>query len=186
MDDQQRIRTSVFLSKHLRHQPDRIGLVLDRAGWVTVEALIAACNAHGVALTDKTLREIVETNNKQRFSFDETGTLIRANQGHSVDIDLGLMPVSPPPTLYHGTARRTVSVIEREGLKKRRRQHVHLSPDLDTAMAVGRRHGEPVVFAVDAAEMSRAGHRFYRSANGVWLTDAVPPIYLSLLENESG
>jgi len=127
----------------------------------------------------------VAHNDKQRFSFDASGTRIRADQGHSVEVDLQLAPAEPPPVLYHGTAARSAPAIARDGLRKMRRQHVHLSPDVQTARRVGARHGAPVVFAVDAAAMRRAGHVFYRSANGVWLTGQAPPAFLRRLEPEA-
>ena len=179
MDDIQIVRASRFLSKHLRHQPQRLGLELAPGGWVDVGTLLAACAAHSMPITRTELDEIVARNNKQRFAFDETGTRIRANQGHSVPVDLQLEPMEPPPLLYHGTGAGAVPAIQREGLRKMTRHHVHLSPDIPTAITVGKRHGRPVVFAVDAAAMHAAGYTFYRTANGVWLTDSVSPGYLS-------
>jgi putative RNA 2'-phosphotransferase len=123
---------------------------------------------------------VVEGNDKQRFAFDETGTKIRANQGHSIEVDLELEPQTPPAHLFHGTGAQNRERLEREGLNKMRRHHVHLSPDLETAIKVGSRHGKPLVFLVDTGRMSADGHIFYRSANGVWLTDAVPPSYLEV------
>lgn len=178
MDEARLVRTSKFLSKHLRHQPARLGLTLAPGGWVEVEALLAACGAQGLPITRAELDEVVARNNKQRFAYDETGTRIRANQGHSVEVDLQLEPAVPPAVLYHGTGHATAEVIRREGLRRMRRHHVHLSPDVATATAVGARHGRPVVFAVDAAAMHAAGCVFYRSANGVWLVERVSPAYL--------
>lgn len=179
MNEQRIIKVSKYLSRHLRHAPERIGLTLQPAGWVGVDELLSACNADGMRLTRPELEEVVANNNKQRFSFDETGQLIRANQGHSVEVDLGLAPTTPPDVLFHGTGHTTVEVIRREGLKKQRRHHVHLSRDVETATAVGARHGKPFVFVVDARAMHAAGYSFYVSNNGVWLTDEVPPEYLS-------
>ena len=181
MDDARLVRLSRYLSKHLRHQPQRLGLELAPGGWVEVEALLAACAAHGVPISRAELDEIVARNNKRRFAFDETGARIRASQGHSVPVDLQLEPMEPPSVLYHGTGVGAVPAIQREGLRKMRRHHVHLSPDVPTAVAVGRRHGRPVVFAVDAAAMRAAGCVFYRTANGVWLVDHVPPAYLQAI-----
>jgi putative RNA 2'-phosphotransferase len=181
MDEQRLVRVSKFLSKHLRHQPERLGLTLAPGGWVAVAALLAACAAHGLPLTPIELDEVVARNNKQRFAFDESGERIRANQGHSVPVDLQLAPAQPPDLLYHGTAAGAVDAILREGLRKMRRHHVHLSPDIATAARVGARHGQPVVFAVDSGAMHRDAHRFYHTANDVWLVDAVPPRYLSRL-----
>ncbi|MEO1451132.1 MAG: RNA 2'-phosphotransferase, partial [Bacteroidota bacterium] len=122
------------------------------------------------------------TNNKKRFAFDETGQRIRASQGHSVQVDLGYPPQTPPETLYHGTAQRFVSTILQEGLEKRQRHDVHLSTHLDTASQVGRRHGQLVILEVDSKAMHAAGHKFYQSENGVWLTEKVPPAYLRVKE----
>ena len=138
------------------------------------------CRKAGVPLSRNDLAEIVTSSDKQRFAFDEAGDRIRANQGHSVEVDLQMEPTEPPAVLYHGTGSGTVAVILREGLRKMRRHHVHLSPDVETATRVGARHGRPVILTVDAAAMRRAGHVFYVSANGVWLTDEVPTRYLVL------
>src|SRR5689334_14271919 len=178
MDDTRLVRISKYLSKHLRHQPERLGLTLAPGGWVPVAGLLTACARHQFPITRAELDEVVSRNNKQRFAFDPTGTLIRANQGHSVAVDLQLAPVAPPEVLYHGTAAHLVVPIMREGLRKMARHHVHLSRDIETAGRVGARHGRPVVFAVAAAAMQQAGHVFYCSENGVWLVDAVPPQYL--------
>lgn len=141
-------------------------------------ALLEALAAHGHPISRAELEAVVAGNDKQRFAFDETGERIRANQGHSVEVDLGLEPIEPPAQLYHGTSSHVAGRIGRDGLQRMRRHHVHLSADPTTARAVGARHGPPVIFVIDAAAMAAAGHRFYRSANGVWLTDAVPPAYL--------
>jgi putative RNA 2'-phosphotransferase len=178
MEESELIRISKFLSKHLRHQPERLGLTLVPGGWVSVEELLRAAAAHGVPLTRQELEEVVARNDKQRFSFDETGLRIRANQGHSVPVDLQLEPAAPPSVLYHGTSEAAAPAIRREGLRKMRRHHVHLSPDVATALRVGRRHGRPVVFVVDAAALARDGFTFYRAENGVWLVESVPPRYL--------
>jgi putative RNA 2'-phosphotransferase len=153
-------------------------LTLEPGGWVAVDDLLAAATRHRFPISRDELVEVVTHNNKQRFAFDKTGTHIRANQGHSVEIDLELEPVQPPDVLYHGTGHRTADTILAEGLKKMARHHVHLSGNVETATVVGRRHGSPVVFAVDAAAMHRAGWLFYCSANGVWLVEHVPPEYL--------
>lgn len=178
MNDRQRTRASKFLSRHLRHDPAGLGLTLEAGGWVTVEALLEGCRTAGAPLSPADLDEIVAGCPKQRFAFDETRTRIRANQGHSADVDLGLEHAAPPAVLYHGTPEPQVPVILRDGLRKMRRHHVHLSPDSATATRVGARRGRPVVLTVDAAAMARAGHVFYVSANGVWLTDQVPPEFL--------
>jgi putative RNA 2'-phosphotransferase len=148
---------------------------------VPVEELLAACARNNFPITRRELEEVVAGSDKQRFALDPTGTLIRANQGHSTAVDLQLEPATPPPLLYHGTAEAKVEAIRRDGLYKMARHHVHLSIDVPTARKVGGRHGRPVVFEVDAAAMHRAGHTFYVSANGVWLTDRVPPEYLEPL-----
>ena len=185
MEEARLVRVSKFLSRHLRHDPAGLGLTLAPGGWVPVADLLAACARRRVPLSRAELEEVVARNSKQRFSFDPTGTLIRANQGHSVAVDLQLAPAAPPPVLYHGTGHRTAEIIAREGLCRMSRHHVHLSADSETARAVGARHGRPVVFAVDAAAMARAGHPFYRSDNGVWLTDSVPPEFLDLGASET-
>ena len=185
MTPEQQVRTSKFLSLHLRHQPQRLGLVLEPGGWVAVDDLLQAVARHGVRISRAELDEVVANSDKQRFSFDPSGRRIRANQGHSVAVDLELEPVEPPAVLYHGTGERSVPSIERDGLRKMRRQHVHLSPDVATAQRVGSRHGRPVVFEVDAAALHAAGCPFYRAVNGVWLVDAVPPRYLRRLSGLS-
>jgi putative RNA 2'-phosphotransferase len=181
MNEQRRVKISKFLSRHLRHAPEDLGLTLEPGGWVEVEALLDGCGRSGYPLTRLELDEIVETSDKQRFAFDETGTRIRANQGHSVEVDLQLEPATPPDVLYHGTAANTVEVILQTGLLRMKRHHVHLSSATPTAQKVGSRHGKPVVLHVDAAAMHRDGITFYCSANGVWLVDAVPPQYLHVL-----
>lgn len=168
------VRTSKFLSLVLRHDPAKFGVVLDGAGWTSVDALLEACRAHRYPIDRRLLEEIVVTSDKQRFSFDATGTRIRASQGHSVEVELGYQPASPPPLLYHGTATRFIAAIRAEGLKKMARHHVHLSADEVTARAVGQRHGKPAVLVIDAAAMAKDGLAFFLSANGVWLVDHVP------------
>lgn len=178
MDANRLVRISKYLSKHLRHEPARLGLQLTPGGWVPVEDLLAACGNDGFPITREELMEVVERNDKQRFSFDPSQTRIRANQGHSTAVDLQLQPVTPPDILYHGTPAVSVEIILRQGLSRMARHHVHLSPTIAAAEIVGRRRGRPVVLQVDAASMSREGYLFYRSENGVWLTDRVPPQYL--------
>jgi putative RNA 2'-phosphotransferase len=184
MDNKRLVTVSKYLSKHLRHQPGRLGLELAPGGWVAVEDLLAACARNAFPISRAELEEVVARNDKQRFSFDPTGTRIRANQGHSAEVDLQLEPATPPAVLYHGTPEPNTDSILRTGLNKMARHHVHLydHAQAETARAVGARRGRPVLFAVDAAAMHRDGHTFYRSANGVWLVDAVPPRYLRLLE----
>ncbi|MUG97308.1 RNA 2'-phosphotransferase [Scytonema sp. UIC 10036] len=180
MENSRLVKISKYLSRHLRHQPDRIGIELSPSGWVAVKDLLAACRRNRFPISRDELEEVVANNDKQRFSFDATGTLIRANQGHSVDIDLQLEPVVPPDVLYHGTGHKAVELILQHGLCKMSRHHVHLSKDIATAETVGARHGKPVVFVVDAAAMHHAGYTFYCSDNGVWLVDNVPPQYLRM------
>jgi putative RNA 2'-phosphotransferase len=179
--DERQVRISKYLSKHLRHQPERLGLELAPGGWVEVDRLLAACKQHGFPLSRADLDAVVTSSDKQRFSFDENGTRIRANQGHSIKVDLGLEPEVPPPVLYHGTGHGAAEAIATNGILKMARHHVHLSRDIDTAMKVGARHGRPVVFEIDAAAMHRDEHIFYCSANGVWLVEAVAPQYLRRL-----
>ncbi len=174
------VRLSKFLSLVLRHQPQRLKLELDEAGWTDVDALLAAMQARGMAVDRARLERVVAENDKQRFSFSEDGTRIRANQGHSIPVELGLEPRTPPELLYHGTAERNLASIQSQGLVKGRRHAVHLSPDAETARKVGQRHGQPVVLVVQAGRMAAAGHVFTCSANGVWLTESVPPEYLTV------
>ncbi|WKB55012.1 RNA 2'-phosphotransferase [Eleftheria terrae] len=174
-------RTSKFLSLVLRHQPQQLGLDMDDAGWVAVDRLVANAQRAGHPLTLELLRQIVAQSDKQRFAFSEDGLRIRANQGHSVPVDLQLAPVLPPDWLYHGTAAGRVAAILQEGLQKQRRHHVHLSEDREVALAVGRRYGPPVLLLVDSRRMAADGHTFFRSDNGVWLVEAVPPAYLRQL-----
>ncbi|MDQ1017959.1 RNA 2'-phosphotransferase [Streptomyces afghaniensis] len=176
MDERRTVKVSKYLSKHLRHQPERIGLALDEAGWVEIDTLITAAAAHGFPFTRAELDHVVATNDKRRFAVE--GTRIRASQGHSVEVDLGLPTATPPAYLYHGTVTRNLDAIRAEGLRPMNRHAVHLSPDRETATRVGARRGRPVVLAVDAAAMHRDGHVFQVSANGVWLTPAVLPRYL--------
>ncbi|HEY9653461.1 MAG TPA: RNA 2'-phosphotransferase [Coleofasciculaceae cyanobacterium] len=181
MDNSRLVKISKYLSKHLRHQPDRIGLQLAPGGWVAVDELLDACKKHAFPITRLELNEVVSNNDKKRFSFDSTGSLIRANQGHSVEVDLQLEPTRPPEVLYHGTGHGAVESILRDGLCKMSRHHVHLSSDITIAKKVGIRHGRPVVFLVDSATMHQDGHQFYCSDNGVWLVDYVPPNYLKVI-----
>lgn len=182
MNDKNLVKTSKYLSRHLRHDPERIGLVLDPAGWCAVSDLLDACARNGMPITLAELDAVVAENDKQRFAFSEDGTRIRASQGHSIDVELGLPPITPPPVLYHGTGAGSVKPILASGLRKMNRHHVHLSADVETATRVGARHGKPVVLEVDADAMHRAGHAFYRSENGVYLADEIPPRFLAMAE----
>ena len=172
--------TSKFLSLVLRHHPEAIGIALDAGGWVAVDTLLARCRAHGRKLSRAELDEIVATSPKRRFAFSDDGTRIRASQGHSVAIDLGYAPAAPPERLYHGTVASSLAAIRAGGLQRMKRQHVHLSADAETARAVGARRGRPVILRIAAGRMHRDGHVFYLSANGVWLTDEVPPAYIAV------
>lgn len=178
LDEKRTVKASKFLSLVLRHEPERIGVALDEGGWVDVGALLAACAAHGRPLTRAELDHVVATNNKRRFAFSEDGRRIRASQGHTVAVELGLAPAVPPDVLFHGTATATLPLILRDGLLPMARQDVHLSADRETAVRVGARHGRPVVLAVDAAGLAAAGQVFRVSANGVWLTGPVAPEWL--------
>lgn len=181
MNQKHLVKISKYLSKHLRHTPHLLGLTLSPGGWVVIEDLLAACTSRGFFITRSELDTVVTNNDKQRFSFDPTGKLIRANQGHTVEVDLQLDPRVPPEILYHGTGAKSVDAILEEGLQKMSRHHVHLSFYIETAKRVGRRHGKPVVFAVSALAMHEAGFTFYCSDNGVWLVDFVPSTYLTQL-----
>jgi putative RNA 2'-phosphotransferase len=175
-------RISKFLSLVLRHKPEAIGLTLDENGWADVEELIDKMNGHNYKITRDILNCVVATNNKQRFSFYNDNTKIRANQGHSIQVELNLKEMMPPEYLYHGTGEKAVPSILRTGLQKRARQHVHLSEDILTAIIVGKRHGKPWVFSIAAKQMKDDGYKFYLSENNVWLTDHVPIQYLKLTE----
>jgi len=177
-------RASKRLSFVLRHRPDSIGLSLSEHGWVGVDDLLAALATSGTALSRDDLSRVVSTNDKQRFELDPVTDRIRARQGHSVEVDLALEPAAPPDVLFHGTPRRNLDSIRETGLDRRARHHVHLSPDVETAQRVGRRRGDAVVLAVDAAAMAAAGHTFWRTDNGVWLTEQVPPEHVSELRTD--
>jgi putative RNA 2'-phosphotransferase len=171
------VRLSKYLAKHLRHAPHELGLTLQPGGWVTVDDLLAASRRHGYPVSYDDLVDCVETNDKERFAFDVSGEMIRANQGHRVEVDLQLEEREPPKTLYHGTVERFLSLILKDGLIRGKRHHVHLSKDVETATKVGARRGKPVILKIDAGRMHRDGCKFLLSANGVWLTDAVPHGY---------
>ena len=171
-------KVSKFLSFILRHKPDEIGLELDEEGWTSVDELIELANKNGNKLTREIIYEVVRTNDKQRFALSKDKNRIRANQGHSIDINLKLEPQIPPDTLYHGTATRFLDSIKEQGLKSASRQHVHLSFDKETATSVGTRHGKPIVLNVNSKQMYSDGIEFYRSENGVWLTQFVDSKYI--------
>jgi putative RNA 2'-phosphotransferase len=176
------IATSKLLSYVLRHRPDSIGLQLDANGWAHVDELLQRLAEHGKPVARDLLDRVVAENDKQRFVFDTARTRIRASQGHSIDVELGLEPVEPPDVLYHGTASRFVTSILATGLRPGSRRHVHLSGEVDTARRVGTRHGVPVILRMDTARMRADGVTFYRSDNGVWLAGPVAPRYLRVLD----
>jgi len=166
------------LSYVLRHRPDSVGITLDAAGWVAVDALLAALAGSGTALARAELERVVATNDKQRFAFNADGSMIRAVQGHSTPVTLGHPTAAPPELLYHGTVERFLPDILRDGLKPGARHDVHLSPDEATTRRVGARRGQPVILVIQAGDMHRDGHAFQIANNGVWLTPHVPPRYI--------
>ncbi len=185
MNDKERTQLSKSLSKTLRHQPERIGVKLDDAGWCFVEELLAGYANKGKAISRTMLEEVVRTNDKKRFSFSEDGTRIRANQGHSIHVELGYESATPPGILYHGTPHQFVNAISVEGLKKMNRHHVHLHVDIDTSTAVGQRRGKAVLLVIRALDMHKAGYEFFVTPNEVWLTDHVPARYIEFPETKS-
>ncbi|WP_017327953.1 RNA 2'-phosphotransferase [Synechococcus sp. PCC 7336] len=176
--DKSQVHISKFLSLILRHKPETIGLELDNSGWANVSELLAKAEEHNRQISMKELITVVAENDKQRFIFNSDRSKIRANQGHSLSIELDLKPVKPPEILYHGTATRFIDSIRTQGLIKGRRQHVHLSSDIETARKVGDRHGKPVILAVLTDKMHDGNHQFFLSDNKVWLTDYVPVEYI--------
>lgn len=176
------IKRSKRLSLVLRHRPDSIGLTLDENGWVEVPTLLTALSEHGSAFSRDDLLRVVANDDKQRFEIDPVSDRIRARQGHSISVELALEPVEPPVVLYHGTPKRNLDSILATGLDRRKRHHVHLSADIETARRVGRRRGEEIVLVVDAAGMAARGIVFWRTGNGVWLTESVPPPFLTVLQ----
>lgn len=166
-------KLSVFLSLILRHKPEEIGITLDKHGWANVQELITGINNTGRKIDMATLEEIVRTDNKGRYSFNEDKTSIRANQGHSIPVDVDLKETIPPDMLFHGTATRFLNSIKQQGIKPMNRLYVHLSKDVETAIKVGSRHGKPAVLEINAKQMCADGIKFYLSDNGVWLTKHV-------------
>lgn len=181
MDEKRKTKISKFLSLVLRHKPEEIGLTLEENGWVEVADLLKACENYGKPFTFGELREVVETNDKNRFAFDETGKKIRANQGHSVALEIEFEKRTPPEILYHGTAERNLGEIYANGLKKMQRHHVHLSAETETARKVGMRYGKPVILAIRTPAMLAEGYEFFVSANDVWLVEEVPAKFLEIL-----
>ena len=172
-------KVSKYLALILRHKPEEAGISLDAHGWANVQELIEGVNKT-YKLSMEMLEEIVEADNKQRYSFNEDKTKIRANQGHSVNVDVELEEAAPPEYLWHGTAEKYVDSIKEAGLVKKSRLYVHLSSDYETAVLVGKRHGKPVVFCVKSGQMYTDGYKFFKSKNGVYLTDFVPVEYLEV------
>jgi len=181
-------RISKLLSLVLRHQPQAIGIRLDDAGWIAVDALVAALQRHpaGRGVDREALAQVVSSNDKQRFEFSDDESRIRARQGHSVDVELGYSPAEPPKLLFHGTPESVVPAIKASGLKKMARHHVHLHVDVETSRAVGARRGKPVLLNIRSQEMYQAGHIFYVTENDVWLTDEVPPQFIDFPEEVTG
>ena len=182
MNEKRQTRISKFLSLILRHQPEKIGLTLEKDGWVNVADLLAASGKKGFAFSLDELKTVVADNDKKRFSFDETGAKIRANQGHSTSVEIDFERKTPPAILYHGTAEKNVQAILEKGLQKMKRHHVHLSEDAETARKVGVRYGKPVIFEIDTKAMTEENFEFYVSANGVWLVEKVPARFLRILK----
>ena len=175
------VPTSKFLSLVLRHKPETIGLELDAEGWAAVDELLELASRAGKEISRDVLFEVVDRNDKKRFAVNADRSLIRASQGHSIEVDLGLSPSQPPAILFHGTITDFMPSIQQQGLRPGRRQFVHLSADETTAKTVGARRGRPVILTIEAAKLAATGHEFFVSANGVWLTKAVPPEFLSPL-----
>ena len=181
-DDMSLKDVSKYMSLILRHKPDAIGITLDEHGWANVDELISGI-AKDNEFNMEILEEIVRTDEKQRYSFNEDKTLIRANQGHSIPVDVELEELVPPEILWHGTGEKYVTSIDKQGLIPKSRLYVHLSKDEETAINVGSRHGKPVIYLVSAKKMYEDGYKFYRSVNGVWLTKGVPLQYLQKQKN---
>jgi putative RNA 2'-phosphotransferase len=182
MNTDQLKKISKSLSYVLRHRPDSVGLELGKGGWIAVDELLRAFEESGKPISIEVLRKVVAENDKQRFELSEDAQRIRARQGHSVEVDLLYEPAIPPAVLYHGTAAHNLDSIFEQGLIKGRRHHVHLSINQQTMLQVARRHGRPVLLAIDAGRMHADGHAFFATGNHVWLTDSVPPQYLRLVE----
>lgn len=178
MNKQRATAVSKFLSLVLRHQPETVGITLDSAGWVGVQELLDALRKNSFPVSEAELQEVVASSDKQRFGFSGDGLFIRANQGHSVEVELGYQPIAPPEVLFHGTVEQFLPSIRDVGLIKGQRHHVHLSLDETTAYQVGQRRGRPVILKIRSAQMHTDGHVFYVTSNGVWLTEQVPVRYI--------
>ena len=172
---------SKYMSLILRHKPDVIGIELDEHGWANVNDLISGIEKDNHGFNFELLEEIVRSDSKQRYSFNDDKSLIRANQGHSINVDVELKEKEPPEYLYHGTGEKYVKSINQDGLIPKSRLYVHLSKDIKTAENVGKRHGKEVVYCIDNRQMYRDGYKFYLSENGVWLTEEVPIKYLEMV-----
>lgn len=172
---------SKFICLILRHKPNTIGITLDQNGWANTQELLNGLNAAGKKINMEQLVALVNTDNKTRFSFNEDKSKIRANQGHSIPVDLGLVELVPPAILYHGTSERYINSIKQKGIHKRNRQYVHLSSNYETAIQVGSRHGKPIVLKINAMQMYVDGYKFYLSENLVWLTDYIPVKYITFI-----
>lgn len=181
-EHKQLVACSKFLSLVLRHRPQVAGLVLDAGGWVAIDQLLAGCEQAGQPMSREQLLKVVAGNDKKRFEISPDGLRIRASQGHSVEVELGYAPATPPEVLYHGTATRNLESIRRGGLIRGQRHHVHLSADPQTATSVGQRYGRPIVLTVRAGQMQAAGFAFFLSTNGVWLVEHVPAEFLDIPE----
>ena len=176
------VNDSKFLALVLRHHPEKIGLTLDEHGWADIDTLLSCLQSHHKNITREELNESVSTDSKKRYTISEDGKKIRAAQGHSIQIDLQLVPKDPPATLFHGTAERFLTSIMKDGLLPRSRNYVHLSADVNTAITVGKRHGQPAILELDVGSMKNDGKVFYQAENGVWLTDKVEPKYLKRIQ----
>lgn len=186
MDSKQIVKTSKFLSLILRHQPEKVGLILDPAGWVEIDTLLAAIARHGRPITRESLDQLVRDNDKQRFAVSEDGRRIRANQGHSVEVELDHAAAEPPDELFHGTPDHFLEAIRGDGLKKMRRHHVHLHERPDVATTVARRRGKPVVLTIRAGQMHQSGIEFFVTPNRVWLVDRVPVEFIDFPAGQGG
>ncbi len=180
MISNENMRISKFMSLILRHKPEEIGLTLDEYGYINISDLIKGLNKKGYKVTISDIERIVAEDGKQRYSFNDDKTKIKANQGHSIKVNLELQAVEPPKVLYHGTATRFIESMRKEGIKKQNRQYVHLSADVETATKVGKRHGELIIFKINSEQMSKDGYKFFLSENKVWLTDYVPVKYFEI------
>lgn len=178
MNEKEVVKKSKFLSLILRHKPEEIGLILDEHGWADINELIDKAQKKGTKINLEEIKYIVENNDKKRFTFNDDFSKIRANQGHSIEVDLELQETEPPEFLFHGTAEKSIEGILKSGIKTMQRNHVHLSKDNETAEKVGQRHGKPVILKIKSGEMYKDGLKFYISKNGVWLTEYIDPKYI--------